>query len=167
VAKILHWLIGFTVIGLIILGFSLGYFKGMSIAGRMYMLHKSLGLSVLALVLIRIIWRFANITPTPPNHVKHCQQKAEKLAHFLLYISLLAMPLSGWIMATASGHLPNFFGLGAIAMPFIPSSKALASAASWTHTASAWTLITLISLHILATIQHYVVHKDNILKRMI
>lgn len=167
VAKILHWLIGFAVIGMLILGTSLEYIKDEALAGKMYMLHKSFGICVLALMLLRILWRVINVAPKPPNHVKHWQQNAEKLVHFVLYFCLIVMPLSGWIMSTASGHIPNIFNYIIFPMPFIPESKALANAASWTHTITGWTLIVLISLHILATIQHYVVHKDNILKRML
>jgi len=167
ISKLLHWLIGLTVIGMLVLGTILEYIKDDALAGNMYMIHKSIGLTILALMVFRIAWRLTNITPNPTNHVRPWQQSAEKAVHYIFYIALLVMPLSGWMMSTASEHIPSFFGYGLIAMPLVPVSKSLATTASWVHTISGYTLIALVSLHILATIQHYVVHKDNILKRML
>lgn len=167
ISKILHWLMGIAVICMLILGLFLTSIKDEHIADIAFTVHKSIGLTLLLLIVIRTAWRFSNITPSSSTHVKNWQQKAEKFTHFLMYIALFVMPLSGWAMATASGYLPSFFGYGEFAMPFIPKSKTLADALSWVHTVAGYTLIALVSIHILATVQHYVVHKENILKRML
>ncbi len=167
VAKIFHWLIGLAVIGMLILGLFLTSIKDEHLAGILFNLHKSTGLAILILVVLRVAWRFSNITPSPSIHAQPWQQKAERYTHFLMYLALFVMPLSGWAMSTAEGYIPSFYGYGEFAMPFIPKSKALADAISWVHTIAGYTLIALVSLHILATVQHYVVHKDNILKRML
>ncbi len=167
VSKIFHWLIGLAVIGMLIIGPFLTRIKNQHLADQLFTLHKSVGMILLLLIILRLSWRLTNITPTSSTHVQPWQQKAEKYAHFLMYLALFVMPLSGWAMSTAAGYLPSIFGYGEFAMPFIPKSKALADAISWVHTIVGFTLIALVSLHILATVQHYVVHKENILKRML
>lgn len=167
IAKLLHWLMGIAIIAMLILGLLLESIKDEHLADLAFTIHKSVGMTLLLLIVLRTAWRLSNITPSSSTHVKAWQQKAEKLTHFLMYMALFIMPLSGWAMSTASGYLPSFFGYGEFAMPFIPNSKALADTISWVHTIAAYTLIALVSVHILATVQHYVVHKENILKRIL
>lgn len=167
IAKLFHWFMGIAIIGMLILGLFLTSIKDEHIAGLAFTLHKSVGMILLVLIVLRLSWRLSNITPNSSSHIQHWQKNAEKSVHFLMYLALFIMPLSGWAMSTASGYLPSFFGYGEFAMPFIPKSKTLADALSWVHTIAGYTLIALVSIHILATVQHYVVHKENILKRML
>src|SRR5688500_4587742 len=103
VHQFLHWIIAVLVIGMICVGL---YMTGLDPSPRMfniYALHKSVGITVLALVVLRLIWRLSNIRPSPlPNHLPW-EKFLAAMAHALLYAALLVMPLSGWVMSSAEG----------------------------------------------------------------
>lgn len=164
--KVFHWLVFLLVVGMIISGFLMTDVLAKSLKPQVYMIHKSFGLCILALMLIRISWMLINIRPQLPNHFPEWQRKLANSIHGLLYIALLAMPLSGWIMSTASNHIPTFFGWFAVPMPWMPLSKPLAEFAGETHEILAWTIVVLVSLHILAALKHHFIDKDFVLRRM-
>ncbi len=166
VAKALHWLIALLVIFMLLLGLTMGNFPK-PFKYTLYAIHKSTGLTILLLMLIRLAWRLINVTPTLPQHLPHWQQIAARISHALLYITLIAMPLSGWVMSTAAGKPTTFWWLFTINAPFVPASKALAGSARQLHGILAWTIVTLLTIHIIAALKHHFYHKDTILKRML
>ena len=165
VAKFLHWFIALLILGMIILGVVMGYFPK-PFRYTLYTIHKSIGLIVLMLIVARLIWRLLNPTPALPTTLPRWQKGAAHASHGLLYLCLLGMPLSGWMMSTAGGHGLNFWWLINLKMPFIPISKSLAGAAKDAHTTLAWALGVLIVAHIIGAFYHHIKLKDNVLKRM-
>jgi cytochrome b561 len=125
-----------------------------------------MGLTVLSLVILRILWALTSIKPGLPEIMKPWERYSERYLHFTLYLLLLIMPLSGWLMSTAAGYAPSFFGLFSIPMPRISHNENLAGFAGEIHYKVAWLLILLVSIHILAAFKHHFIDKDNILKRM-
>ena len=105
---LLHWSIMLLVSALLILGFFMG---NISAPGKYwwYNLHKSVGILILALMLARLYWRLINPSPQMPQQTPLLERLLAKSVHWLFYIALLAMPLSGWVMASASNHSPIFF----------------------------------------------------------
>lgn len=131
-----------------------------------YTLHKSMGLVILFLVLFFAIWRLFNPKPVWPLHMKSWERVLARWVHAGLYIGFILMPLTGWLMATASGKAPNFFWLFKAPMPGIVLNKSLAAVASECHEVLAWLLSVLLVVHILGALKHHFIYKDNIMRRM-
>ena len=162
----LHWLIGLAVLGMLGAGF---YMIDMRISPdklKIYMLHKSFGLSILALMLFRIIWRLTHRPPALPTSVPRWQRFASHTSHALLYVLLLAMPLSGWLMNSASGFPTKLFGV----LPFpqlIEKSQSAFAFWQYSHAVIAFSLCGLIAIHVLAALKHHFIDKDVILRRIL
>jgi len=162
VAKFLHWLVFILILTLILVGFfwqDTGDSKYTVIN-----IHKLIGLFTMLIVLVRIAWAINNTKPGYPMMARW-EKIVLHATHGLIYLLLLAMPISGWVMATAAGYSPRLLGL-AFPMPGIPQDMALAGLANKAHFYFAWALIALVSLHILAALKHHFINRDNVLKRM-
>jgi len=127
--------------------------------------HKSIGVTVLALVLIRIVWRLFNRPPPFPDSMKPWERVAAATAHWGLYVLMLALPISGWAYSAAAGYGPEWFGL--VDLPAIfPVSESLESIMHEVHEWSGRLLLALVAVHVLAVIQHAFVKKDGVWRRM-
>lgn len=165
-SKWLHWGIAFIVVGMLAAGFYMANTDSSPLRTNVSNLHKSFGILIILLMLLRLGWRFANITPTLPRTMPQWEQIAARLVHYLFYIVLIAMPLSGWLMGSAAGRPPEFFGL--FVLPSIaPESRALAGFFREIHGFIAWSLVILIALHVLAALKHHFLDKNDVLRRML
>jgi cytochrome b561 len=132
----------------------------------LFTLHKSVGLTIVLLVAVRIAWRAQH--PAPPLEVglARWEKVAASGSHWVLYVVLVGMPISGYLLDAAGGYSISYFGL--FSVPLLPKSPALASAATWVHVAvGQWLVYTLIFLHIAASIWHISVRRDGVLDRML
>jgi len=192
-AQIFHWLMALLIIGLLIWGYNMS--EGMEMAqaarrrgdpalgrmpwipgewtvrelGMMYQLHKSAGLVVLMLGVLRLVWRMVNPAPPMPAHMPAWQKGAARSSHFLLYVLLFLMPLSGWVMSSAGEHMINFFLTG-WAFPFVPGvagNERLGGLAHSGHFWLAWAITGLLVIHVGAALTHHFVKRDNVLRRML
>jgi cytochrome b561 len=166
VAQFLHWLI----VILIILQFTLALMaddlpsgmKKLALLAR----HKSFGITILMLALIRLAWRSSNPTPALPPTLKSWEQTLARLTHVLLYVLLFAIPLTGWMMSSARGFPVSWFGF--FTLPnLVPKDKTLYDFFVVTHETLAWTLAAVVALHVLAALKHHYVLKDDVLRRML
>ena len=131
-----------------------------------FSLHKSLGLTILALALLRLAWRAFDPRPREPADIPHWQVRLARWGHALLYALLFAVPLTGWWFDSLSGLRPlYFFGLFEIPHLVAPD-KALADLASETHETLFWLLIAVASGHALIALVHQFSHRNNVLGRM-
>jgi cytochrome b561 len=170
VAVSLHWFIAISIILMIPLGF---FMHDLPIQIRFdgYAFHKSLGLTVLGLSIFRFIWRLLNPPPALPDSMSLADQIVAHVVHWVLYFLMLAMPLTGWLMVSASKKMPTvFFWLGEV--PFIPmpegiDGKATAMMFKEYHYWLAIGAIALVCGHVLAALQHHFIKKDSILLRML
>lgn len=158
VAKTLHWLITILV-GVMLLT---GYFLG----GPLFVIHKLLGLAVLLLMIARIIWRVANVSPVLPLHITRFETILAHSTQGLLYLSLLIMPLSGWALATAFGHAPVLGGW-VLAFPGMQHHAAWGGTLVDIHNTLALVLMGLIGLHVLGAFKHFLIDRDGVLQRML
>jgi cytochrome b561 len=189
VAAILHWL---TVLAIFVL---IGMGWWMTRLGEpqhdlkmaLYTFHKSLGLTVLLLTVLRIVWRLTHKAPPLPAHMPVIQKAAAHLLHFGLYVMLLALPISGWVFNDAVQFPLPFWGIGdlpdlyrwddatktATIFGFIPIRGVFAdSVQAWQgmQTAHRWLgylLMAMIVAHVGAALKHTFVDKDNLLLRMV
>lgn len=167
ISKFFHWLVALFVIFMLFLGFFMGSAKLPSLQSLLYGIHKSMGLTILGIMILRYIWRLLNPTPKFPAGTPVWQAKVAKWSHGLLYLLLFIMPLSGWLMSTAAGYAPNFWGLVKAPMPWVTHSKAVANIVGDIHHYCAWILVALICIHALGAIEHWLIRKDNVLQRML
>lgn len=103
VTRIIHWTMALAIIGMLALGTRLSDMQPGLANLWLYSLHKSIGLIILALVLVRIVWHRINPPPAPQGMPDGWSPRAARAVHRLLYVLLLVIPLSGWIASSASG----------------------------------------------------------------
>ena len=165
-SKVFHWGIALAVIAMLTIGFFLDdvptQFKGTA-----YMLHKSTGITILFLMILRLIFINASGKPALPNAMKLWEKVLSRFVQYSFYLLLLIMPLSGWIMSVAGNKIPVYFGMFKAPLPWIESNKQLAKVMDKTHEVIAWILIAFIVLHILGALKHHFIDKDNILRTML
>lgn len=169
IAILLHWLIALLFIGQIALGLVMVRMTSQRSAFEFIQLHKSIGFLLLGLVVLRLGWRFANLTPRLPAEVGHLERQAAPAAHFALYALQLVLPLTGWALVSASVlEIPSMpFDL--FVMPNLPVSISDAGEAWWraTHAYLAYAVIVLVAVHMLAALRHHFWLRDTVLTRMI
>ncbi len=174
VSILLHWLVAIGVAAQIAMGLSMTHFS-LSTGRRfeLYQLHKSIGITVLALVLVRVGWRATHPPPSLPDATPLAERRLAHGAHLLLYALLVGMPLTGWAVVSASPfniptvlygvlpwpHLP--------VLPFLHNKKAVEAVLSAIHAYGGWFLTGLVGLHAAAALRHHLVLGDNVLWRML
>ena len=164
VAKVFHWLIFLLVLCMIIVGFFMDDVSDKALRGQVYSIHKLTGLSILFLMLLRLLWTLINPKPATLFGTPFWQRAAERLVHFLLYAVLIAMPIAGWVGSVAAGYVPHLFGFY-FNLP-IQKSESVNHLAFEIHEILAYTIMVLVSIHVLAALYHYFFKKDEILQRM-
>lgn len=164
-AIVLHWVIALLVLVTIPLGL-VGASADGDLGQSATDLHKPIGITVLVLTLVRLGWRLANPAPELPPAMRPALRTAARLAHWLFYLLLLGLPVSGWWMTSAFRQHPVDFGVFTI--PFLPVKTGMASAgpAHSIHESLAWMMIALVGLHVAAALKHHFVDRDEILRRM-
>lgn len=165
-AQVLHWttaLLMFAVLPIAWVMTSLAHDNPNR--DMLYLMHKSIGVTILVLTAIRIVWRASHRAPILPATMRGWEVAIAKLSHWLLYAILLIMPISGYVTSAAGGHPVSFFYL--FTLPSLPLDKGLAKFAEEVHLLTQWAVYVLIALHILATSWHIVVRRDGILDRML
>jgi len=176
VAIALHWLIALGIIANIALGL---YFADLPRSDPDKFLltqtHKSIGLTILVLSLIRVVWRLMHPAPPLPASMSPMLRFAAHATHFLLYVLIVAIPLSGWLMVSSSPlGLPTMY-FGWFAWPDLPYFPDLPRAMkkiwvqdfSATHVFLAWSAIVLVTIHVLAALYHQFIRRDVVLGRML
>lgn len=166
VAKLFHWFIAIAIIGLLIVGFNMSSMEASNQKWQLYFLHKSLGVTILILVVLRLTWRLTNTQPDLPFDLPLWQKAASKITHYLLYLLMLVMPLSGIMMSRYGGYEINVFNLFIIP-PFAEKKPELGKLFYEIHEISAFILSGLICVHILAGLYHHFIRKDYVLSRML
>ena len=132
-----------------------------------YNLHKSLGLSLLALALLRLGWRLSHRRP-PRLPMPDWQQRMSGLVQLTLYILLFAVPLSGWLFDSSTGLRPLFWW-GLVRMPSLTGGPApdWRDSLAGLHEGLFWTLVALAALHAAAALWHHAIKRDDTLRRML
>lgn len=162
----LHWLTLLAIAGLVLVGFLMQELPNSPTKIQVYGLHKSFGLTVLALTVLRLLWRLVAGTPAPVPGTPRWQSFIAQVTHGALYVILLAMPLSGWLYNSASGFPLKWFGL--FSLPklsgYDAGVKAFALAAhEWLFIA----LAVIVAVHAAAALKHHYLDRDATLSRML
>ncbi|WEK46508.1 MAG: cytochrome b [Candidatus Andeanibacterium colombiense] len=160
-----HWLAALLVIALIVLGIggkAVGEPLGMSGMETIF-LHKSLGMTVFAITVLRLLWRFGHHPPPLPANTPAWQRRASRWAHLLLYTLMLALPVLGYLLSSAGPYPLEWFGTP---LPKLPVSKEMGEVAASAHVAGGLTMAALVVLHIAAALWHQFVQRDRLIGRM-
>ena len=175
-AMALHWLVALLVIGNLVLVWTIGSLPDPMVRPAID-LHKSIGITVLGLVLMRVLWRLSHPPPPLPAAYPRRERLLAHGTHLVLYALILGLPLSGWIhdsaFKDAGAHPLRLFGLvpwpriGPI-MALDPATKA-AVHATWfrIHGLLAYGLYVLLALHLLGVLNHHLLDRDPVLQRML
>lgn len=186
VAMILHWLIAIALIALIPMGWwmrdALENPEQQALAYRIYQIHKSLGFTVLALTILRLVWRLTHKPPEMPGGMRGWEVFFARATHAALYMVMLLVPLSGWIYVSAGwatltdqplNVATSWFGLFGIPhLSFIADAaaelrRALAFTSIQFHEALAINSIALIVLHIVGALKHQFIDRDAVMPSMV
>lgn len=165
-AQLFHW----TIVALIVTQFVLALRaddlpRGPALIATLG-LHKSVGITIFALAIARLIWRWLNPVPPMPSNVPRWQQLAARASHFGLYALILIMPLFGWMMSSARNFPVSWFGAFTLPDLIEPNEQAYHFFHEG-HEILARVLLFLALLHIAAALKHHFIDRDEVLTRML
>ncbi|HEX7130878.1 MAG TPA: cytochrome b [Rhodanobacteraceae bacterium] len=166
VAQAFHWLIAALIVVQGAIGLTMVELGTTPTKVRVFALHKSIGLTVLALVLLRLAWRLTQRAPREMP-MPAWQRAAARLSHFLLYVLILALPFSGWLFNSAANFPLEWFGLfhvPGLTRGLDPVLKAFALRA---HVVLFWVLVAVVAIHVAAALWHHYRQRDDVLRRML
>ena len=170
----LHWLIAIGVIALIAMGLTMMHGAiAPATKFKLYQLHKSVGITVLLLMVLRVAWRLGHRPPPQPDAMPQLERRAAAGSHAAFYALLLGLPLSGWaLVSVAPLNIPTVL-FGVIRWPHLAMLTGLrnkapvAAVLEAAHAYGGWLLAALILLHSAAALRHHFVAGDDVLRRML
>lgn len=169
-ARTFHWLTALLILSAIPLGIIANDMatgpETIAAKAQLFSLHKTLGIAAFLLGLARILWAASQPRPVALHPQRRVETLAAELVHWLLYLSLMIVPLSGWIHhAAVEGFAPILWPFGQ-GLPFVPKSEAVAVLAGGLHWLFTKLLIASILLHIAGALKHHFLDRDATLARM-
>jgi cytochrome b561 len=164
-AKLFHWLTALLIVTTGTIGLLMGDMKPSMNKISVFALHKSIGLTVLALFALRLLWRLIDRRPRD-QPAPRWQQWAAHATHGVLYLLIAAIPLSGWLFNSLHGYPLQWFkqfNVPALA----DKNEAAADVALVVHETLFWTLVAVLVFHVGAALKHHLLDRDNVLRRML
>jgi cytochrome b561 len=164
-AKVMHWMI----VVLLAAQYPIGWLmpdihRGMQ-PGRLMNAHISVGITILAIIVFRLIWRLIHPV-APESSLPAWQRLSSELVHWLLYLAVLATTISGWVFASLRGWSLTYFNLVPLPHLLIASETNLRKIDGW-HQIAEWTLLVLVAVHIAAAMTHIFIYRDSVMARML
>ena len=177
IARALHWVIALAIIMLYAIANIMQAMEPGPDKWQLYDVHKSIGVIVLGLVLLRLLWRFTNPVPKLPAGTSTWQRKAASLSHFMLYAAMLVMPISAYAASKSGDFTVNIFGfyempdivawLRDTAPELIGRKKPIHVWGNLIHEYTSYVLYALVGLHLAAALWHHYARKDGVMARML
>lgn len=165
-SKLLHWLMAVLILVAFGIGLAMADAPLSPKVLAQFSYHKWIGITVLALVALRLLWRLLKGVPAMPDSMKPWEKLAAHLGHLGLYLLMIGVPLVGWLMSSAKGVPVVYFKL--VRLPdLIGPDKALGEQLAEVHETLAWLMVALIVVHVLAALKHHFVNRDTVLRRML
>ena len=164
--RALHWLMA----ALIFVALPFGVWASLLPSGgarriEVLFFHKSIGVTVLGLVALRIVWRLIAGAPDYVEPLGRLTHAAARAGHLALYALMIAMPVSGYLTSTAGGQEVSWFGLFSLPR-LVGKDKFLAETTSWAHLVFAWAIAIVLAAHLGAVVWHASIKRDSVLTRM-
>jgi cytochrome b561 len=165
VAIVLHWLLAAAIVFGFLVGLQMADAPVSPARVRWINYHKWIGLTILALSVLRLLWRVWHRPPTLPDSMQGWRRSVYVWVHRLMYLFFFIVPVAGWAYSSAAGFHVVYLGL--IRLPDLaPKDKALADLLLQVHATLAWTLAALVGLHVAAALKHHFIDRDGLLWRM-
>lgn len=152
-SKWLHWLVAMLILAAVTLGFLADNVEMSPGKLELFVWHKSVGISVLALMLLRLLWKCCSTAPDDLKALSSFNQRASRAGHWLLYVLAIALPLSGWLLTSAANFPFKWFGLFEVPMIW-PQDKLVQNRADIAHAALFWILLVLVVGHVGMVLKH-------------
>jgi len=162
----LHWLIFVLILCAWTLGLYMVDLPLSPLKLKYFSWHKWLGVTIFLVAVVRVLWRMTHPAPPLAHSIPQWQREAAVIAHFLLYMLILMIPLSGWIYSSATGIPVVYFGL--VQLPdLVGKDKALAEFFKQTHIFLNLTLFGIVCVHVAAALKHQLVDHSDVMSRML
>lgn len=165
-SMLLHWFMAVLIVGLLSLGLYMTSLPDGDPKWDWYGTHKSIGMMVLVLAVLRVLWIRTHAKPALPQNLLPMERIAAKATHGLLYLAIFLLPITGYIDSSAGGYHLAFFDLFDVPK-VIPKNKEIEKLAALIHAGIAYGLIALLMLHLGAVAKHHLILKDDTLRRML
>ncbi len=174
IAISLHWLTALAILAMLVMGWTMTSLKpGSLLQFSLYQWHKSVGMTVLALTVLRLLWRLGHHAPALPDAMPPLEKLGAHLGHLGLYGLLFGLPLSGWaVVSTSPFNIPTVL-YGVLPLPHLTFLADLADK-GWLnkqlqglHELGVWFLLLLLAVHVGAALRHHFLIKDTVLVRML
>ena len=165
-AVVLHWLIALLIFGAFPLGLYMADLPLSPFKLRLYSYHKWIGMSALLLAVLRLLWRATHRPPPLVAGMPRWQEIAAHATHHLLYLLMVAVPLSGWLMRSALGFPVVWFGV--LPLPdLVGKDKQLGEALKLVHEGINYAMLLLLVAHVGGAVKHHMFERDETLVRML
>lgn len=166
VAQLAHWLTALLLAGAFAVGF---YMVGLKLSPtklQLFSYHKWIGVTVFAVTLLRLAWRLWSPPPALPAAMPAWERRSAEITHRLLYLLVVAVPLSGWLMSSAKGFQTVYFAV--LPIPdLLDKNAALGAALESVHWTLNKLLLGVVTVHVLAALKHQFVNRDEVMQRML
>lgn len=164
-AQLLHWLTPPIVLAQVAVAWVMLSLPGSNPQqGTMFALHKSIGITIWLLIALRLAWRLTHPAPKAGPDMPKALDLMGRANHWLMYLILFAMPISGYVESAMGSHGVAVWG---VPLPSLPRVDAIAKLADTGHVLASYALYALVVLHVAATAYHVAVRRDGVLQRML
>jgi cytochrome b561 len=164
-AVLLHWVIALLIAISFTVGMTMVDMPLSPTKAKVFAYHKWIGITVLALALVRVAWRVTHAGP-PELPLPAWQRLAAHATHVLLYALMLGIPLVGWMYTSAAGFPVVYLKL--VQLPdLVSKDKELAALLKTVHMVLAWSILVIVALHVAAALKHHFIDRDTTLRRML
>lgn len=165
-AKFFHWIMAIALITVFALGFYMHDLPFSPMKLKLFSWHKWAGVCLFLLVFLRLAWRITHRPPALPEHMKPIERLVAHGGHHLLYVLMILVPLSGWLMSSAKGFQTVLFGM--VPIPdLLDKNESLAAILQPVHMVLNLFFVLVVVGHAAAAIKHHLIDKDDVLARML
>jgi cytochrome b561 len=162
----LHWLIALMILGSFSVGLYMADLPFSPQKLKIYSWHKWAGVTIFMLVAVRCVWRLFHAAPAMPAQTPLWQQRVATATHYLLYVLMFAIPLSGWLMSSAKGFQTVYFAV--LPIPdLLQKNIELGDKLRDLHELLNWLMLSIVAMHAAAAFKHHFFDRDDVLKRML
>jgi cytochrome b561 len=169
VSILFHWSMAVLFLGQFGLGWYMQGMRDLLAQYNLYQLHKSLGLLILALAVLRMLWAVTSLRPALPDSMPPVERRIARASHSILYLFLVILPMTGWaVVSTSPLPIATWF-FHQFVVPPLPLGISLHAEQTWStiHGMLAYVAIFLVGVHVLAALRHHFRHRDGVLTGMI
>jgi cytochrome b561 len=164
-ARVLHWTVAALVVTTVPVGITMYAISEGHLQDALYVIHESIGLSILALMLARLAWRLAAGAPAPSASLSPLEVRASRSVHWVLYALLLAMPVTGYAFVVAGGYPLTYFDLFKVPR-LLAKHQSLSDLAEDAHLTLQYAIYLFVAMHVGAALHHRFVRRNDVMARM-